>query len=107
LKYIDLNNPHLQAIKTNAFNSGIVATEPGTFILPSNIIRIGNRAFYKCDFVPGCSLQIGSPELLSVLDLSLETGYKNRGKFWPNNNVYFNSITFYSSLYDSNSLGWD
>ena len=88
----------LQVVGPRGFNQGFTFTEATTLLIPSCLKRVSENGFTNLFTYPGSTLQIGTQEVFSDLDLGQGINGNNYKQFAQNNP--FKYIYFYSNLYD-------
>lgn len=105
MSLVSLADAPIRGVNGFAFNQGFTASTPTTLYIPSSVIYVGNSAFQFGQMPAGSNLQIGTPDDMSILDLSTSLNKNNYGKFVQNDGYLFTNVDFYSAVYDTDA--WD
>jgi hypothetical protein len=98
---IDMRLAPLQAVQNNGFNQAITSKEAATIFLPASLKSVSASGFTNLNKMStGSTIEIGSSDNLSLLDLSLNTNASSYSKF-TQGQFTISKVYFYSSLYDS------
>lgn len=97
LKYTGTFGNNLQLVGGNAFNQSLTADGPIVLRIPSSVIAIPTLGFSYLKIPAGSSLEIGTEENPSKLDLAGSTN-----PFIMNPDNKYTNVVFYSDLYDEN-----